>query len=287
MTHQAYAYYPGCSLSSTAREYDVSTRKVFEALGLELRELEDWSCCGASAAKGINHLLGLALPGRVIQQAEEANLPLTTPCPECYSRLRFAAYEMKDEATRKQVSQVLETEIKNTGAIEPTLKIIWQYDGDLRIKKPLTGLKAVAYYGCLFVRPKDVAAFDDQEDPRSMDDIVTRLGVEMLDWGFKTECCGAYLSVPKPEIVYRLVYRILKGAKQAGADCVVVACPLCQANLDTRQKAIEERYRVHFDLPIIYFTQLMGLAMGFSAQELLLDKHLTDPLPLLRGKGLA
>ncbi|HLB12458.1 MAG TPA: CoB--CoM heterodisulfide reductase iron-sulfur subunit B family protein, partial [Dehalococcoidia bacterium] len=284
---KAYSYYPGCSLSSTAREYDVSTRLVFKALGLELRELEDWNCCGASAAKGTSHLLGLALPGRVLQLAEEADLPLTTPCPECYSRLRFAAHEMKDEATRRQVSQVLEKEVKNTSVVDPTLKILWEYDGDLPLKKTLDGLKAVAYYGCLFVRPKAVAGFDDEENPRSMDEIVARVGVEMLDWGFRTECCGAYLNIPKPEMVYRLVYRILKGAKTAGADCIVVACPLCQANLDTREKTVEARYGEKFGLPVVYFTQLMGLALGYPPQELLLDKLLIDAMPLLRSKGLA
>ncbi|MDP2727961.1 MAG: CoB--CoM heterodisulfide reductase iron-sulfur subunit B family protein [Dehalococcoidia bacterium] len=287
MTQKAYSYYPGCSLSSTAREYDVSTRLVFKALGLELRELEDWNCCGAAAAKGTNHLLSLALPGRVLQQAEEAKLPLTTPCPECYSRLRFAAHEMKDEATRRRVSEVLEKDFQNSVAVEPTLKVIWEYDGDLHLKKSLAGLKAVSYYGCLFVRPKAVAAFDDEEDPRSMDDIMSKLGMEMLDWGLRTECCGAYLSIPKPEVVYRLVHRIMRGAKQAGAECIVVACPLCQANLDTRQKAVEAHYGEKAGLPVMYFTQLMGLAMGYSAQELLLDKHLTDTLPLLRSKGLA
>ena len=287
MTPKAYSYYPGCSLSSTAREYDVSTRLVFKALGLELRELEDWNCCGASAAKGTSHLLGLALPGRVLQLAEEADLPLTTPCPECYSRLRFAAHEMKDEATRRQVSQVLEKEVKNTSVVDPTLKILWEYDGDLPLKKTLDGLKAVAYYGCLFVRPKAVAGFDDEENPRSMDEIVARVGVEMLDWGFRTECCGAYLNIPKPEMVYRLVYRILKGAKTAGADCIVVACPLCQANLDTREKTVEARYGEKFGLPVVYFTQLMGLALGYPPQELLLDKLLIDAMPLLRSKGLA
>lgn len=287
MSQPAYAYYPGCSLSSTAREYDVSTRLVFQSLGLELRELDDWNCCGASAAKGNSHLLGLALPGRVLQQAEEANLPLTTPCPECYSRLRFAAHEMKDEATRRQVSEVLEKDLRNDGVIDPTLKILWEFEGDLPIRKSLSGLKAVAYYGCLFVRPKAVASFDDEENPRSLDDLMARLGIEMVDWGFRTECCGAYLNIPKPEVVYRLVYRILSAAKRAGAECVVVACPLCQTNLDIRQKTVEDAYHEKLDLPIVYFTQLMGLAMGYSATELLLDKLFIDPLPLLRRKGLA
>ena len=287
MTEKAYSYYPGCSLSSTAREYDVSTRLVFRTLGLELRELEDWNCCGASATKSASHLLGLALPARVLALAEESDRPLTTPCPECYSRLRYASHEMKDEATRLQVSEVLEKDVRNTVSVEPTLKIIWEYEGDLHLKKSLASLKAVAYYGCLFVRPKAIAAFDDEENPRSLDEITARLGVEMLDWGFRSECCGAYLNVPKPEVVVRLVHRILKSAKQAGADCVVVACPLCQANLDTRQRDAESRYGVKLGLPIIYFTQLMGLAMGHSAQDLLLDKHLTDAMPLLRSKGLA
>lgn len=287
MTQKAYSYYPGCSLSSTARDYDISTRLVFKNLGLDLRELEDWNCCGASAAKGTSHLLGLALPGRVLQQAEEKGLPLTTPCPECYTRLRFAAHEMKDESVRRQVSQVLEKDLQNNVAVEPTLKIIWEYDGDLHLKRSLSPLKAVAYYGCVFVRPKAVANFDDEENPRSMDDIMARLGIEMLDWGFRTECCGAYLSIPKPEVVYRLAHRILRSAKQAGAECVVVACPMCQANLDIRQRDVEARYKESFGLPIVYFTQLMGLAMGHSPQELLLDKHLTDAMPLLRRKGLA
>lgn len=254
-------------------------------MGLGLQDLEGWNCCGASAAKGKSHLLGLALPGRVLMQAEEKGLPLTTPCPECYSRLRFAAHEMKDESVRLQVSHVLEKDIRNSVAVEPTLKVVWEYEGDLHVKRSLEGLRAVAYYGCLFVRPKAVANFDDEENPRSMDEVMGRIGVDMRDWGFRTECCGAYLSIPKPEVVHRLVYRILRGAKQAGAECIVVACPLCQANLDTRQSAVEARYRESFGLPVVYFTQLLGLAMGYSPQDLLLDRHLTDPLPLLRSKG--
>jgi heterodisulfide reductase subunit B len=286
MNDRAYAYYPGCSLHSTAKEYDASTRLVCRALGIELRELEDWNCCGAAAARGTSHLLGLALPARVLHQAEEMGLPLTTPCPECFSRLRFANYEMREEDTRQRVSQVLNTGVGNQVAVEPTLKLISQHQGNLEVRRPLTGLKAVCYYGCLFVRPHKVVDFDDEENPQSMDGLMERVGVEVLDWGFRTECCGAYLSLPRPEVVLRLTHRILKGARQAGADCIVVACPLCQANLDTRQKDVEAHYEEKMAVPIIYFTQLVGLALGYSARELMLDKHLTDPLPLLRDKGL-
>jgi heterodisulfide reductase subunit B len=167
------------------------------------------------------------------------------------------------------------------------LKVLEEEKEDLPLKRPLTGLKVACYYGCLLVRPRDILDFDDEENPQIMDHLIEALGAQSIDWGFKTECCGASLPLTRKDIVLTLSHRILYQAKQLGADCLAVACPMCHSNLDTTQREIEAKYKDGVGLPILYFTQLVGLAMGFSPKQLLLNKHLTDPLPMLKEKELA
>ena len=155
------------------------------------------------------------------------------------------------------------------------------------VEKPLQDLKIACYYGCLLTRPRDIVGFDDEENPHKMDKLMNSLGAESVEWGFKTECCGASLPFSRPDVVIKLSHRILYHAKQAGADCVAVACPMCHSNLDTRQNEMKAKYRDDFELPVLYFTQLLGLALGFSAHELGLEKHFVDPRPMLKSKELA
>ena len=282
-----YAYYPGCTLHSTAREYDVSARLVYQKLGIELRELPDWTCCGASSAHLTNRLLSLALPTRELQTAGELGLPLTAACALCFSRLKMAAHELKDEATRSQISDILGKKIGNITPVVHLLQIIDMEKESLPITKPLQGLKVACYYGCYLVRPRQIAELDDEENPQIMDQLVAALGAEVIDWPFKTECCGASLPLTRPDIVLKLCHRLLKQAKQHGADCLAVACPMCHSNLDIRQGQIRAKYKDGISMPVFYFTQLMGLAMGFTPKQLLINKHFSDPLPLLKEKGLA
>lgn len=287
MTPRVYAYYPGCTLHSTAKEYDVSARLVCQSLGIELRELKDWTCCGASSAHSTSDLLSIALPARELQAAEEMGLPLAVACAMCFSRLKFAIHELNDQATLGLVSDIIGGELRNAIEVVHLLKVLEEEKEDLPLKRPLTGLKVACYYGCLLVRPRDILDFDDEENPQIMDHLIEALGAQSIDWGFKTECCGASLPLTRKDIVLTLSHRILHQAKQLGADCLAVACPMCHSNLDTTQREIEAKYKDGVGLPILYFTQLVGLAMGFSPKQLLLNKHLTDPLPMLKEKELA
>jgi len=289
MTERVYAYYPGCTLQSTAKEYDVSARLVCNELGIELRELEDWTCCGASSAHSMSQLLGLALPARELQLAEEMGLPLVAPCAMCYFRLKFAAHDLVDETTLTTVREVLAKDFRNAAEVVHLLEVVAEDKETMlsKLKKSLAGMRVACYYGCLLVRPRDILDFDDEENPQMMDGLMEMLGAESIDWSFKTECCGASLPLSRPDIVLRLSHRILSQAKQLGADCIVVACPMCHSNLDSHQNEMKAKYNDGVGLPVLYFTQLLGLALGFSAKQLHLDKHLTDTGPMLENKGLA
>ncbi len=282
----AYAYYPGCSLHSTAKEYDVSTRLVCQALGIELKEMEGWICCGASAAHSTDHLLSLALPAHNLKLAEEAGLPIAVPCAMCFSRLKLTIQGIEDKKTKELVERAIDAKLEKIVDVLSILQVLNVPILEGKIKKSLKGLKIACYYGCLLVRPREVVNLDDENNPMIMDRIVERLGAEALPWGLKTECCGASLSLTRSDVVRKLSYRLLSSAKRLGADCIAVACPMCQMNLDMQQKAIESEYLEELGIPVIFFTQLMGLAMGISPHELLLNRHLTDPRPLLAGRGL-
>ncbi len=287
VTESVYAYYPGCTLHSTAREYGESARLVCGELGIELRELEDWACCGASSGHSAGRLLGVALPARELQLAEEAGLPLVAPCAMCYFRLKLASHELADQTTLNAVRELLDREFHNSAEVVHLLQVFAEHQDVIaaKLKRSLSGIRVACYYGCLLVRPRSILNFDDEENPQMMDRLMELLGAESIDWSFKTECCGASLPLARPDIVRRLSHRILAQARSLGADCLVVACPECHINLDTLQREIEAEYRDGAGLPVLYFTQLVGLALGFSAQQLLLDKHLTDPLPMLKDKG--
>jgi len=286
VVEQVYSYYPGCSLHATAAEYDVSTRLVCQKLGVELQELEDWVCCGASAAHSTDHLLSLALPAHTLKQAEEKGLPLAVPCAMCYSRLRFALHELQNKDTLDLVSRTIGKELSTAVTVKHMLQVLADKDIPLPIVKPLSGLKVACYYGCLLVRPPEVVGFDDAENPQTMDHLMKRLGAEAIDWGLKTNCCGAGVAFARLDVVLKLSHRILSLAQKSGADCVAVACPMCHANLDMYQKDMTVKLGWKTELPVLYFTQLMGLSLGFSPKELLLDKHITNPLPMLREKKL-
>lgn len=282
-----YAYYPGCSLHSTAREYDVSTRTVCRELGIELEEIPDWNCCGASSAHSINHELGVALALRNLAKAEQMGLDVTIPCAACFSRLKGADAAVKANP-KLQASMAENAGIKYSGGMKilSLLEAISGLGSDAiksHVKRPLTGLKVACYYGCLLLRPPSVTQFDDPENPISLDNMISALGGEPVEWPYKNECCGASLSISKPEVVVKLTHDILSMAKRSGANCVVTACPLCQGNLDMRQPDIAAKYGEKYDLPIFYFTQLMGVAFGLSDDSLGLNKLLVDPMPVLAG----
>ncbi|MDO9334259.1 MAG: CoB--CoM heterodisulfide reductase iron-sulfur subunit B family protein [Dehalococcoidales bacterium] len=275
-----YGYYPGCSLHSTAKEFDLSIKESFKALGLTLKEVPDWNCCGASSAHETSEELALGLSIRVLSQAEHANQKtIIAPCAACYSRLKMANIEIAHDAElKKRINQIIGQDY--TGGV--TVKHLTEIYRDNKDKlastvvKPLTELKIASYYGCLLARPKGVIDFDDAENPTTMDELVTVLGAQAVDWSHKTECCGASFSFSRIDIALRLVGDIMDAAKLVGADVIAVACPLCQANLDMRQGMAAQRNKTTYDIPIIYISQLIGLAQGKSAKALGLDKHVVS-----------
>jgi len=283
---RSYSYYPGCSLHGTGVEFDASVRQVCRKLGIDLRELQDWVCCGASAAHSTDELMSLALPAHTLKQAEASGLPLAVPCAMCFSRLRVTLHEIENKETLDRVNRALGTQLGEPVAVHSMLQVLSDEDLSLPISKSLEGLKVACYYGCLLARPPEVVGIDDAENPQMMDKIVAKLGAEPVDWGLKTSCCGAGVSFPRLDVVLKLSHRLLSVAQSSGADCVAVACPMCHQNLDMYQKDMTAKFRQKTAVPVLYFTQLMGLALGLPPGDLLLDKHFTDPLPMLRDKGL-
>lgn len=284
-----YAYYPGCSLHATAKEYEMSTQAVCRALGIQLLEIPDWSCCGASSAHSLNHDLGIGLSLRNLAKAEEMGLDVVTPCAACFSRLKAAdAAVKKDPELGKSMAEKTGFHYRGTIEVLSLLEAVDRLGAEpiqALVKRELSGLKAACYYGCLLVRPPDVVKFDDPEHPKSMDNIVTILGAEAVNWPYKTECCGASLSLSKSDLVVKLTHDILSMAKRSGANCIVAACPLCQGNLDLRQSQVEGVYGEKFGLPVFYFTQLMGLAFGLPENSLGLNKHMVTPGTVLASVG--
>ena len=286
-----YAYYPGCSLESTGIEYNNSTKIVAKHLGVELEEIPDWNCCGAVAAGSTSKLLAIALPARTLALAEKQGLDIAVPCAACFNNMKVTQYEVRQsKEMSKTVNEVIDMEYKGENEIKTLLEVLVDDVGIDKVKESVTrslaGLKVASYYGCLLVRPPKVACFDDPENPMSMDRLVEALGGEAVDWSYKVECCGAAYSSCKPEVANPMSRDILRNAKLNGADCILVACPLCFMNLDMRQKAIGQSDNTDYQLPIFYFTELMGLAFGYSAKELFLNKHFVNSAKLLEEKNI-
>jgi heterodisulfide reductase subunit B len=279
------SYYPGCTLHSTAAEYDLSARAVCKTLGIELAEIPGWACCGATSAHSVNELLAYALPAHTITNATESSV--VAPCAACYNRLRYTDVTLREDARlRAEVEKALGRPYRAGVAVRHLLDVIAndlpQDEIKAKLQNSLGGAKVVCYYGCLLTRPKDVAAFDDMEEPRTMDRLMELCGADVLDWPHRVICCGAAFSLSRTDIVYHMTGKIISSALRTGADAVVVACPMCQSNLDLRQPAILKRLGIKERVPTVYFTQLMGLCLGYSADELGLGKIMIDTSPLLR-----
>jgi heterodisulfide reductase subunit B2 len=287
MSTDTYAYYPGCTLHATAREYDVSARAVCEKLGVVLEELKDWTCCGASSAHTTNEMLAIALPARDLRTAEKMGKPLAVACALCFNRLKVTEHELANKSKLDAVRAMVGSDYSNTTEVVHLLQILFERRKSIPVTKPLKGLKVASYYGCMLVRPQEITQFDDPENPQMMDKLMMTLGAQPLEWDFKTACCGASLPFTRLDIVLKLSHRLLAQAQQLGADCLAVACPMCQFNLDMYQEAVNQEFGSKINLPILYFTQLAGLAMGLSSHQLDMNKHFVDPMPMLRKKGLA
>jgi heterodisulfide reductase subunit B2 len=275
------SYYPGCALHGTSLEYGESTRAVSGLLGVELLELPDWNCCGASSAHITNESLALKLAGRNLAIAEKQGMDLVVPCAACYGRFKAAEKEPAEEGGTApkwnfRVLNLLEF-IVTSGLTEKIQALK---------KRSLAGLKVVCYYGCLLVRPPKVTGAKKYENPEEMDRLMELLGAESIPWSYKTDCCGGSLVLTRTDIVRRLTQKLYDKALEAGAEAIVVACPLCQSNLDSRQEEIAREAGKRYELPILYFTELIGLAIGHQDAKKWFKRHFINPHKLLTSKGL-
>ncbi len=284
----AVAYYPGCSLHSTAAEFDASTRAVCAALGVELVEPKGWICCGSSAAHRADPEEALRLPMENLALIEQSGFrEVTMPCAACFSRHKFAQHEIRHDAQRKEaVSEALDYDYQDRVQVTSLVETLQQHVGTeglaARVSRPLEGLRVVCYYGCLLTRPPEVTGAEQPENPTGMDALLKAAGAEVLDWSHKTSCCGAAHSLTRTDIVLNLSGNLVDHARRAGADMIAVACPLCHTNLDARQFQME----LEQPMPVLYFTQLLALALGLSEKEAALHKNLVDPRPVLQARGL-
>jgi heterodisulfide reductase subunit B len=286
-------YYPGCTLHASSRLYDVQTKLVLGELGIRLKEIEDWNCCGATSASKTDEFLAIALPARNLGIAEASGLSqMVIPCSACYSRMLVAQHRLSaDRKLKEEINAELSKKVKGGIKIRSILEVLRPKveSGELQAKasKKLKGLKPACYYGCLQTRfPVDVSVPDDVENPQGMEIVLKALGADPLDWSFKTDCCGASAAVCDTDTSLALMSRILKDAIARGANCFVATCPLCQLNLDAYQSKVNEKYGITRTLPVYFITELIGLAMGKPAKELQIDRHFVDAMGLLKELSL-
>jgi heterodisulfide reductase subunit B len=279
-----FSYYPGCTEHSTSLEYGLSTHAVFKTLGVDLVEIEDWNCCGAAATHSLNHLLSLCLPARNIAIAQSSQAgSLVIPCAGCFNMMKRAEYALKnDEGKRKEIEEIVGFKYQSSLEILALMDVVVNRIGlekvQEKVKRPLNGLKTACYYGCALVRHPKVTGLDDPENPQYLDRLMAALGAEPVEWSYKIDCCGADLALTYADVVKKLVGKIVSMAGEAGAQCIVTSCGLCQANLEMRQE---------IGLPIFYFTELMGVAFDAEGRDQWWSKHMIPPKGLLNSLGLA
>jgi heterodisulfide reductase subunit B len=273
------SFYPGCSLEGMAKDYFHAIDAVFEAMDIDLVEIEDWSCCGATAAHSLSEAMSVILPARNLAAAEKMGLDIVAPCANCFNRLRYSQQIIKKKVfdIPWQVTGDIQVHDMTRFLAESSMiKLIKE-----RVLKPLNGLKVVCYYGCQMVRPPKITGYTDYENPLTLDHIAAAAGAEVIDWSYKSTCCGASIGIARKEIGESLTMRILQKAQQAGAEAIVVSCPLCQSNLDIIQKDRPDRRT-----PIFYFAELLRLSFIAHGDPKWFKMHFTDPVPLLKAKGL-
>jgi len=292
-----FPYYPGCTLKTTAKNFDTSAVASAEALGIELVELPRWNCCGTVHALAKDDVMHYLAPIRNLIRVEEMNNEglveerrVTTLCAMCYNTLKRANTVVKEDAEKmEKVRDNMEEEPPYGGKIEVVhlLEVLrdlgWSKVAE-RVERPLEGLRVAPYYGCLLLRPRGFG-IDDVDNPKIMERVLEALGAEVVEIPFKTKCCGAYHTVQMKEVVAELSHRILDQAVEAGADMIATACPLCEYNLGPRQVEVKKLFRDFESIPIVYFTQLMSLAFGLE-EATGFEQNTPDPRPVLREKGL-
>lgn len=282
-------YYPGCTLSSTAQEYDSSVKAVFKTFGIQLEEIKNWNCCGAVEATSVSPLLSIALPARNLTLLSESNDgKIMMPCTACLSNHIKAMWELEEkENIKKEIENIVGEKIPKVEIKHP-LDVLLNEIGIEKIKEkvktPLNKLKVAPYYGCVIVRPSQVMHFDDPEDPKSMDKILSALEAEVVPYPHKTECCGGALMMTNENLTLEMSKKIFLGAKVAGADCIAVICPMCHMALESLYEKIMEKFKLDLDIPVLYFTQLMGVAFSLDINKLGLHRNFISPIKLIKEK---
>jgi heterodisulfide reductase subunit B len=284
-------YFPGCTLSTKALGFDVAARASAKALGFELAELSEWNCCGATFPLAADNELALVGPTRILINAQKEGVRLATLCAICYNVLkRTAVFLQENEEKRERINLFIEEEYEGQVQVQHFLEILRDELGFEavrgRVAKRLEGLRVAPYYGCLLLRPQSEIGLDDPDEPTVLHDLLESLGCEVIDFPHKTECCGSYLTVSAAGTAEELAYTILSSASREGAEMLVTSCPLCQFNLDYRQEQMGKRHIGFSPLPVLYFAQLLGIALGLDSADYGFGEHYVDPHPLLRQKGL-
>jgi heterodisulfide reductase subunit B len=282
------AYFPGCTLNTTGKGFDNAVRASTRAVGLELVELPEWNCCGATYPLIIDNMLELAAPAHVLVAAGDNGDMVTTACTTCYNVLKRTNHFIREhEEERERINAFIEAEYQGEVEVKDILQLLRDEIGfdavQAKVKRPLKGLRVASYYGCMVLRPPSEVAYDDPDHPQALDDLMAALGATPVDFPLKNECCGAYLAVKDPSVTREMVYAILRSAQAAGAEAVATNCPLCQFNLDKQQSAAEAGYQ---PIPIYYFSQLMGIALGLDATDYGWERHYVNAHSLLSELGL-
>jgi len=277
------AYYPGCSLTQSSELYNHQASLVFSSLGIELKEIEDWNCCGATSTSKLNDFMAVAMPARNIGLAENAGFSeMVIPCSACYSKTLVAQKLLRTMPSLKEkINQELHHKVNGSIQVSSILEVLKKavQNGALADKAVHTpaGLKPVCYYGCMMTRfPYDVEVPENVENPQSMEFLLNTLGVRPLDWNFKTHCCGASAAINNPETASKLMVAIMKDAVARGANCFVVSCPMCHMNLDAQQNRMCETHGLTERLPVLFITEVIGVALGIGKTELEIDRHFID-----------
>jgi heterodisulfide reductase subunit B2 len=281
-----YAYYPGCSAESTAHDQYMSVDEVAKALNIELIELKGWTCCGSTPAHHTDRHLSIALPAANLLMAKKTGLDMVVFCAACYNRMKVANHEIQtNPEIRKEIAATLGEDYDGSVSVHHFVEVIIKDIGIKKLQDAFThsidGLKVASYYGCLLVRPHNITRFDDPENPTIIDNLVTVMGGESIDWPHKTECCGGGFALSRTDIVVELSDSILNMARASGSQCMAVACPMCQINLDMRQSDINKIKNKDYSLPVVYITQLLGLCLGISPKRLGMDKCVVSPKPVI------
>ncbi len=283
---RTFSYYPGCSAHATGKEYDASLRAVCHTLGISLQEIEGWICCGASSAHSLSHNLAIGLPAHNLALIEQSGLPAIAPCAACFHRLRYAQEEIAaDPARYRWLRGALETQLQGSASVRSAISVFLEEIGlekiSSHVRLPLNRVPVVSYYGCLLARPPQTSALADPEHPDELDTLMQTLGASPQKWSYAVDCCGGALSIARPDLVQRMTQTLVDGARAAGAEIIITACPLCQINLEMRQIGAAD-----MRMPAMYFTEAMGLAFGLAETSGWWKSHLIDPRPVLSSMNL-